>query len=62
FLTYYITLIQGILVMAYDNAIGNRKYSWLKKKWELQAESVTFAQDKLHEFSAEKKRKSGQIF
>ncbi|MBO5310385.1 MAG: flippase-like domain-containing protein [Clostridia bacterium] len=62
FLTYYITLIQGILIMAYDNAIGNRKYSWLKKKWELQAESVTFAQDKLHEFSAEKKRKSGQIF
>ena len=36
-LTYYIILIQGIVVMAYDNAIGNRKYLWLKKKWELEA-------------------------
>lgn len=62
FLTYYIILIQGLIVMAYDNAIGNRKYSWLKKKWELQAESITFAQDKLHEFSPEKKKKAGQIF
>ena len=61
-LTYYIILIQGIVVMAYDNAIGNRKYLWLKKKWELEAESISFAQDKLHEFSVEKKKKTGQIF
>ena len=61
-LTYYIILIQGIVVMAYDNAIGNRKYLWLKKKWELEAESISFAQDKLHEFSVEKKKKSGHIF
>ncbi|MBQ2713462.1 MAG: flippase-like domain-containing protein [Clostridia bacterium] len=61
-LTYYILLIQGIVVMAYDNAIGNRKYLWLKKKWELEAESISFAQYKLHEYTVEKKKKSGQIF
>ena len=62
FLTYYSILIQGILIMAYDNAIGNRKYSWLKKKWELQAESISFEEDKLQEFNPDKKRKTGQIF
>lgn len=61
-LTYYIVLIQGIVVMAYDNAIGNRKYLWLKKKWELEAESISFAQDKLHEYTVEKKKKTGQLF
>ena len=61
-ITYYIVLVQGIVVMAYDNMVGNRKYLWLKKKWELEAESISFAQDKLHEFSVEKKKKNGQLF
>lgn len=62
FLTYYIILLQGIIVMAYDNMIGNRKYLWLKKKWELEAESISFEQNKLHEFNAEKKKKIGRLF
>lgn len=62
FFTYYILLVQGILLMAYDNMIGNRKYLWLKKKWELEAESISFEQNKLHEFSSEKKKKLGRIF
>lgn len=62
FFTYYIFLVQGLLVMTYDNVLGNRKYLWLKKKWELEAESMTFEQDKIHEYNTEKKKKTGQIF
>lgn len=53
-MTYYIYLIQGIIVIAYDNFRGNKKYKWLTKKWELEKESMNFKQDKLHEFSQNK--------
>ncbi|MDD4816071.1 MAG: lysylphosphatidylglycerol synthase transmembrane domain-containing protein [Clostridia bacterium] len=56
FMTYYIYLLQGILILAYDNFWGNQKYNWLKKKWELEAESMNFTQIKLHEFSQSKKK------
>lgn len=59
--SYYIYLLQGILVMAYDNLWGNQKYKWLKKKWELEAESITFTQDKLHEFNLEKMKNKKNI-
>jgi len=56
FMTYYIYLLQGILILAYDNFWGNQKYNWLKKKWELEAESMDFTQIKLHEFNQSKKK------
>lgn len=54
FMTYYVYLLQGIILMGYDNIWGNKKYLWLKKKWELETESITFTQDKLHEYTLEK--------
>jgi hypothetical protein len=62
FLTYYIYLLQGVGILAYDNFIGNKKYRWLKKKWELEQESFVFRQDKLHEFKQSKKNKSRRVF
>ncbi|MDD3397516.1 MAG: lysylphosphatidylglycerol synthase transmembrane domain-containing protein [Clostridia bacterium] len=53
-MTYYIYLVQGIIIIAYDNFWGNKKYKWLTKKWELEKESMNFTQDKLHEFSQNK--------
>lgn len=53
-MTYYIYLIQGIIVISYDKVIGDKKYKWLTKKWELEKESMNFQQDKLHEFSQNK--------
>lgn len=61
FFSYYSYLLQGILLMGYDNAIGNKKYLWLNKKWELEAESISFTQDKLHEFSMEKKKNKNKV-
>lgn len=53
-MTYYIYLIHGIIVISYDKVIGDKKYKWLTKKWELEKESMNFQQDKLHEFSQNK--------
>lgn len=53
-MTYYIYLIQGIIMISYDKFIGDKKYKWLTKKWELEKESMNFQQDKLHEFSQNK--------
>ena len=57
FMSYYIYLIQGLLVLCYDNFFGNKRYKWLKRKWELERESMNFRQDKLHEFQQNKKHK-----
>ena len=59
FMNYYIYLIQGILIMIYDKIWGNKKYEWQKKKWELEAESNRFKQQKLREYK--KNSKTGKI-
>lgn len=41
FMTYYIYILQGLVVLVHYNVIGNKKYKWLKKKWELEAESTS---------------------
>lgn len=61
-MTYFSYLIQGLLVMAYDNVVGNKKYKWLKKKWELEAESINFTEEKLHEYSQQKDKDKHTIF
>lgn len=61
FMTYYIYLLQGIIIMAYDNVWGNKKYLWLKKKWELETESISFTQTKLHEYTLEKINKKKKM-
>ena len=59
FMNYYIYLIQGILIITYDYLIGNKKYEWQKKKWELEAESNKFKQVQLKKYN--KISKSGKI-
>lgn len=56
FMSYYIYLIQGLGVVIYDYAIGNKKYNWLKRKWELEAESVLFKEKQLREYKKRKKK------
>lgn len=61
FFSYYSYLLQGILLMGYDNIIGNKKYLWLKKKWELESESISFTQDKLHEYTLQKNKNKKKV-
>ncbi|MBQ3494057.1 MAG: flippase-like domain-containing protein, partial [Clostridia bacterium] len=55
FMTYYIYLIQGIMVIIYDYVIGNKRYVWQKRKWELEAESVLFKEQQLKNYKKKKK-------
>jgi uncharacterized protein (TIRG00374 family) len=57
-LNYYSYIIQGTLIMFYDYAIGNKKYEWQKKKWELEAESIDFKNRQLEEYKKKKRRKN----
>lgn len=58
FFTYYIYIIQGLVVMAYDYFRGNKKFEWTKKKWALEEESRKFEEKELQDFelSLEKKK------
>lgn len=38
-LTYYVYIIQGPLLMAYDYVWGTKRNAWLLKKWQLEEES-----------------------
>ena len=62
FMTYYAYLLQGLFVLVYDNVIGNKKYKWLKKKWELEAESINFTEEKIHEYNQNKNKSQRTIF
>lgn len=59
FMNYYIYLIQGLGVLIYDKAVGNKKYEWQKRKWELEAESLKFKQEQLKKYN--KKTQRGKI-
>ena len=56
FMGYYIFMLQGVSIIMYDYFIGNKKYSWLKRKWELEAESEEFREQKLKNFKKSKSR------
>lgn len=56
FMSYYIYIIQGIAIIMYDYFIGNKKYSWLKRKWELEAESAEFREQKLKNYQRSKNK------
>lgn len=55
FLTYYAYLVQGIGVITYDYFVGNRKFKWLQRKWELEAESVLFKEEQIKNYKKAKK-------
>ena len=54
-MSYYMYLIQGISIIVYDYAYGNKKYNWQKRKWELEAESVLFKEQQLKNYKRRKK-------
>ena len=56
FMSYYIYLLQGIGVIIYDYAIGNKKYNWQKRKWELEAESKLFREQQIKNYKKQKKQ------
>ena len=58
FMNYYIYLVQGLMVLIYDYAWGNKRYKWQKRKWELEAESNKFKEAQLKRYAkASKTRK-----
>ena len=62
FFSYYVYLVQGVSILSYDMAYGNRKYKWQVKKELLAEESAVFKQNQIDRFRAEraKRRKSKQ--
>ena len=59
-MTYYIFIIQGILIVIYDYFVGDRRYLWLKKKWELEEESSNFQQEQIKNYQKKKRIKKEQ--
>ena len=55
--SYYIYLLQGMLILSYDMAYGNRKYRWQVKKNELVAESSIFKQNQIDRFRADRAKR-----
>lgn len=58
FMTYYMYLVQGIGIIIYDYVIGNRKYEWQKRKWELESESILFKEQQLKSYKKRKKTRT----
>ena len=56
-LTYYGYIFQGLIIMIYDYAIGDKKYNWQKRKNELETESEKFKAEQLSQFKSRKLKK-----
>ena len=60
FFSYYIYLLQGICILSYDVAYGNKKYKWEVIRNNLVQESKIFKQNQINRFRAERaKRREG---
>ncbi len=57
FMTYYIFILQGISIIIYDYFVGNRKFKWLQKKWELETESALFKEEQIKKYNKQRKKK-----
>lgn len=57
FLTYYVYLLQGIILLTYDMVYGNRKYKWTVKRNALAEESLFFKQEQINKFRAERNKR-----
>ena len=58
---FYSFIIQGLIVIFYDYFIGNKKYDWQKKKWELENESIDFKNKQLEEYKKKKRKRMIKI-
>ena len=57
FFSYYVYLLQGVCIISYDIAYGNRKYKWNVKKDKLVEESMIFKQNQIDRFRAERAKR-----
>ena len=57
FCSYYFYLLQGIGVITYDTLYGNKKYRWIKKKYDLQEESQEFRKLQIENFRFERNKR-----
>ena len=49
-MSYYWPIAQGIGIIVYDYLIGDKKFKWQQKKWELELESEKFKQAQLRDY------------
>ena len=54
-MTYYIYILQGISIVIYDYFVGNKKFKWLQKKWELETESALFKEEQIKKYNKQRK-------
>ncbi len=57
FFSYYVYLLQGICIISYDMAYGNRKYKWEVVKEKLEEESAVFKQNQIDKFRADRAKR-----
>lgn len=57
FFSYYVYLVQGICILSYDMAYGNRKYKWQVRKNNLVEESKVFKQEQIDKFRTERAKR-----
>lgn len=57
FFTYYVYLLQGLVIIVYDFSYGNRKYRWQTRRGELAEESRIFKQAQIDKFRAERNKR-----
>lgn len=56
FMSYYLYLILGIGFISYNYCVGDKKYKWLKRKWELEAESNKFKEEQYKNYRKKAKQ------
>lgn len=57
FCSYYFYLVQGVCILSYDMAYGNRKYKWLVKRDNLAEESAVFKQEQINKFRIDRAKR-----
>jgi len=57
FCSYYFYLLQGVCIISYDMAYGNRKYKWQVRKSYLAEESSLFKQEQINRFRADRAKR-----
>ncbi len=61
FMTYYIYILQGVGIVIYDYAYGNKKYRWLEKKWKLEKESISFQEEQIRKYKREQRKRKNSL-
>jgi hypothetical protein len=57
FCSYYFYLVQGVCILSYDMAVGNRKYKWQVVRDNLAEESEVFKQEQINKFRSERAKR-----